>query len=44
MQQLSRQLVELSRRNWKKHRRLQAAMTLAVAGAACVTLALMWPR
>jgi hypothetical protein len=44
MQQLSRQLVELSRRNWKKHRRLQAAMTLAVAGAACVTLALMWPH
>jgi hypothetical protein len=44
LQQLGRQLVELSRRNWKKHRRLQAAMALAVAAAACVTLALMWPR
>ena len=44
LQQLSRQLVELSRRNWMKHRRLQAAMTLAVVGAACVALALMWPH
>jgi len=44
LQQLSRQLVELSRRNWAKHRRLQAALTLAVTAAACVTLALMWPR
>jgi hypothetical protein len=41
---LSRQLVELSRRNWTKHRRLQAAMALAVVGAACVTIALMWPQ
>jgi len=36
LEQLSSQLVEMSRRNWFKHVYLQAAMALALLGAAFV--------
>jgi hypothetical protein len=39
--QLSRQLIEMSRINWYKHRMLQAGMALAALGAGLVGLALI---
>jgi hypothetical protein len=42
--QLSRQLIELSRRNWHKHRSLQLSMLTALFGSALIGLAVLVPR
>jgi len=39
--QLSRQLVELSRRNWHKHRSLQLSMLTALFGSALIGIAVL---
>jgi hypothetical protein len=43
LRQLSVQLIELSRSNWVKHRRLQLAVTLAAGGITAVVVGLVWP-
>ena len=44
LQQLSRQLVALSRRNWRKHRNLQISMLAALIGSALIGIAVLIPR
>ena len=36
---LARQLVEMSKRNWTKHRKVQASLLLGVGGVALIALA-----
>ncbi len=42
--QLSRQLIELSRRNWHKHRSLQLSMLTSLFGSAFIGIAVLVPR
>jgi hypothetical protein len=42
--QLSRQLVELSRRNWRKHRALQLSILTVFLGSALIGVAVVVPR
>ena len=44
LKQLSRQLVELSRRNWRKHRHLQLSMLSALIGSALIGIAVLVPH
>jgi hypothetical protein len=44
LEQLNRQLIALSRRNWRKHRNLQLAMLVALLGAATIGIAVLFPR
>jgi hypothetical protein len=44
LQQLGRQLVALSRRNWRKHRNLQLSMLAALVGSALIGTAVLIPR
>src|SRR6266508_1679989 len=41
LEQLSRQLVALSRRNWRKHRNLQLSMLAALLGTALIGIAVL---
>jgi len=43
LEQLNRQLIALSRRNWRKHRNLQLAMVAALLGAALIGIAVLFP-
>lgn len=43
LDQLNRQLIALSRRNWRKHRNLQLAMLAALFGAAIIGIAVLFP-
>lgn len=43
LEQLNRQLIALSRRNWRKHRNLQLAMLAALLGAATIGIAVLFP-
>ena len=36
---LARQLVEMSKRNWTKHRKVQASLLLGVGGVALIAMA-----
>jgi hypothetical protein len=44
LEQLNRQLIALSRRNWRKHRNLQLAMVAALLGAATIGIAVLLPH
>jgi hypothetical protein len=44
LEQLNRQLIALSRRNWRKHRNLQLAMLVALLGAATIGVAVLFPH
>lgn len=44
LEQLSRQLVALSRRSWRKHRNLQFSMLAALLGSALIGIAVLIPR
>jgi hypothetical protein len=44
LKQLSRQLVELSRRNWRKHRYLQLSMLAALTGSVLIGVGVLAPH
>jgi hypothetical protein len=44
LEQLNRQLVAMSRRNWRKHRHLQLAMLAALLGAVIIGIAVLFPH